>query len=123
MIEGPAVVSDLGAQFRHGQLNYIELAVGPGRLPLQHAALGIGIDHQDFEIPRGQSACQVDGGRGLADPAFLIDQADDHVQCLKRFFLPGTGPESFLLQGLGEFTHDSPGRRGTVCCFINIRIR
>jgi len=80
MIEGRPVVYDLGAQFRHGQLNYIELSIGPGRLPLQHAALGVGINHQDFMVPQGQSAGDIDGGRGLADAALLIDQADDHFQ-------------------------------------------
>jgi len=51
-------------------------------LPLRSGALWIRVKKSDFVVSPRHADTDVDGKRGLADPAFLIHQADNHASSL-----------------------------------------
>ncbi|MCY1546563.1 hypothetical protein D9M68_825640 [compost metagenome] len=46
--------------------------------PVQHRALWVGIEQDDVLSAQGQFAGDMGGEGGLAHPAFLVEQGDDH---------------------------------------------
>ena len=66
-------------------------------------ALGVQVDHQDPVVLLGQGRSQVDGSRGLADPALLVGHGDHRGSgrgaptppVLTTSFSSGSGPRSF----------------------------
>ena len=52
-----------------------------GEIEKRDAAVGlrVEIDEQRLASAHGQRGGEVDGGRGLADAAFLIGDGDDHA--------------------------------------------
>jgi hypothetical protein len=51
---------------------------GAGHFPIQGTALGVGVNKQDMPSLSGQGCCNVNGNRGLADAAFLVENPNNH---------------------------------------------
>jgi hypothetical protein len=77
--------SETGAVKPLGQALDLEKLLVLNRIPLKDASLGVAIDQQNRKPPQCQSTREVYGYRGLSDSAFLIDQADDHMNSLLKF--------------------------------------
>ena len=52
---------------------------GPDAQAAGGVALGVAVDQQDAALQGAETGAEVDGGGGLADPALLVRDGEDHV--------------------------------------------